>query len=146
MTTPIREQLLAAITARVQGEYGIPAPEDERDLPVTIVQDESDEALENRYGLTRLAMPVAIGRAEVVESGATRDELRAQANDMLAAIIVAMHTDDSFDGLAEGVEYLGGGIQTDARFVFCEASFRIRYHHARGNPYSLEPDDGPPGP
>jgi len=40
MPTPIREQLLAAITTAVGGEYGIPAPEDERDLPVTIVQDD----------------------------------------------------------------------------------------------------------
>ena len=61
MATPIRERLLSALTTAVAGEYGIPAPEDERDLPVTIVQDGADEA-GGSYGVVALDGP-AHGRS-----------------------------------------------------------------------------------
>lgn len=137
MATSIREQLLAAITAAVDGEYGVPAPEDERDLPLTIVQDSSDDAAP-RYDSIELVTPIAIGRAEQAIS-TDRVQLRAQAHEMLARIVTDMAADETFGGLAVGVDYAGGGIQAEVgKFVFAEASFRVRWRHLRGNPYLIE--------
>lgn len=134
---PIREMLLRRITTAVGGEYRVPAPEDERDLPVTIVQDAPDEA-DTAYGMARIAMPVAIARAEAAGAGDS-SALRSQAHEALAAIVRAVFADETFHGLADGVDYVGGGIQTEiGKFVFAEASFRVRYHHVRGNPFVLD--------
>lgn len=134
---PIREMLLRRITMAVGGSYRVPAPEDERDLPATIVQDAADEA-EAAYGMHRLAMPVAIARAQAaVDTDASA--LRSQAHDALAGIVREVYADETFNGLADGVDYVGGGIQTEiGKFVFAEASFRVRYHHVRGNPFVLD--------
>ena len=129
----IREQLIAAILTATGGEYGVPAPEDERDLPVTIVQDSTDTATTN-YDYTACSMPITVARAELAV-GTDRNALRAQAHAALAALIAAMHTDETFGALALGVDYTGGGIQTEVgKFVFAEASFTVRYQHLRGQP------------
>ena len=129
----IREQLIAAILTATGGEYGVPAPEDERDLPVTIVQDGTDTASGN-YDYTACSMPITVARAELAV-GTDRNALRAQAHAALAALITAMHTDETFGALALGVDYTGGGIQTEVgKFVFAEASFTVRYQHLRGQP------------
>jgi hypothetical protein len=134
----IRERLLAAITAAVGGEYGLPAPEDERDLPVTIVQDDADEAT-TRYDEVQISTPIAIGRAEQALIG-DRLQLRQQANEALARLYVAMTADPTFGGLADGVDYVGGGIQAEqGKFVFAEATFRVRWRHLVGNPYLRDP-------
>jgi hypothetical protein len=136
MTAPVRERLIAAILTATGGAYGVPAPEDERDLPLTLVQDGTDTAA-NNYDYTACPMPLSIARAEVA-TGSTRDALRAQAHDALAALITAMHTDETFGGLAVGVDYTGGGIQAElGKFVFAEASFTVRYQHLRGQPAVL---------
>lgn len=135
-TVAVRERLLAAIVLATGGAYGVPAPEDERDLPLTIVQDGNDTASAN-YDFTACSMPVSVARAEVA-TGSTRDALRIQAHAALTALIAAMHTDETFGGLAVGVDYTGGGIQTElGKFVFAEASFVVRYQHLRGAPASL---------
>lgn len=140
MPVPIREQLLAAITEAVGGEYSIPAPEDERDLPVTIVQDGTDEA-GAQYGVSAWITPVAIATAQAavdttaMSSTAARVALRAQAHDALAALHVALAEDPSFGGLADGFDDAGQAIQTEVgRFVFAELQIRVRWHHVRGNP------------
>lgn len=136
----IREQLLAAITLAVNGQYGVPTPEDERELPLTIVQDSTDEAA-TRYDTVEITTQIAVGRAEAA-TGTDAAALRAQANDMLAQIVTDMHADETFDGLAYGVDYAGGGIQAEVgKFVFAEASFRVRWHHLRGDPYSQTPTE-----
>ena len=136
MTTSIRERLLAAILTATGGEYGLPAPEDERDLPVTIVQDGTDSASAN-YDATECAMPLSIGRAEAA-TATSRDALRQQAHTALASLLTAMHADETFGGLAARVDYTGGGIQIEAgRLVFAEASFTVTYRHARGQPAVL---------
>lgn len=137
MSAPVRERILSALTAAVRGEYGIPAPEDERDLPVTIVQDGADTATPS-YDIIRCAMPVGIATAEQA-SGETKSQLRAQANDLLARIIRTVQADETLGGLADGIDYAGGGIQTEAgKFVFAEAQFSVRYHFLRGNPYLID--------
>lgn len=136
--TAIREQVLAAITTAVDGEYGLPAPEDERDLPVTIVEDQPDESADDVYGTSNVRMPVVVASAAAVVSN-DRDAMRAQANALLASIITDMYADETFGGLADGVEYTTGGIQTEiGKFVFAEAQFLVRYHHLRGDPETIE--------
>lgn len=137
MTDSVRERLLSAIQTALSAEYGLPAPEDERDLPVTIVQDGTDTAGQN-YGYTVCSMPISVGRAEAAAS-VNRDTQRAQAHAALAALITAMQADETFGGLAVGVDYTGGGIQLEAgKLVFAEATFVVRYQHLRGQPAVLE--------
>lgn len=140
----VREQLLAEITAAVGGEYSIPAPEDERDLPVTIVQDGTDEATVN-YGRSDWVTPLAIATAEqaidtsAMDSTAARAALRAQAHEALAALHEALNADPTFDGLADGFDEVGQAIQTEiGKFVFAELQIRVRWHHVRGNPYLID--------
>ena len=137
MDAPVRERLLAAITAAVGGVYRVPTPEDERDLPLTFVQDSTDAA-QDGYDYTVLTMPVAVARAELASS-ADQAQQRAQAHGMLADVVAAMYADPTFGGLAVGLGLSGGGIQTElGKFVFAEASFEVRYQHVRGNPRALE--------
>jgi hypothetical protein len=129
----VREQILSAITTLVGGEYGVPAPESERDLPITIVQDTPDERADDTYHHTRLLMPVAIAKA-VEATSRDPDAMRSQAHDLLSDIIATMFADETFGALADGLEYSGGGIQTEVgKFVFAEAQFVVRYHHVRGD-------------
>ena len=138
MPTAIREQILSAITAAVGGEWGIPAPESERDLPITLVQEGDDEATTDIYNQTNVEMPIAIGKAESV-TDTDRDAMRAQGHALLAGIITTMFTDETFGALADGIEYIGGGIQTEVgKFVFAEAQFTVRYHHLRGDPFTID--------
>lgn len=138
MPTSIREQLLSAITTAVGGKYDIPAPESERDMPVTIVRDEVEEASSDAYGATYIVLPVVIGKAETV-SNLDQNAMREQAHSLHAAIITAMHTDETFGGLADSVEYITGGIETEVgKFVFAEAQFNVRYHHVRGDPFTID--------
>lgn len=138
MPTSIREQLLAAITTAVDGKYDIPAPETERDLPVTIVRDEVEDATTDSYNTTNIVMPVTIGRAALADDP-DQDLMRAQAHALHAGIITTMFTDETFGGLADGVEYVRGGIETEVgKFVFAEAQFAVRYHHVRGDPFTID--------
>ena len=134
---PVREQVLAAITAAVQGVYRVPTPEDERDLPLTFVQDSTDD-VGTDYDYTVVATPVAVARAAPADS-ADAVAQRAQAHQMLAELVTAMCEDETFGGLAQGVELVGQGIQTElGKLVFAEASFRVRWRHVRGDPFALE--------
>jgi len=139
VTAPVRERLLAAIVLATGGVYGVPAPEDERDMPLTLVVDGTDTAQEN-YDMTQWAMPLTLGRAELATSTTgDRTAMRAQAHDALATLLTAMHTDPTFGGLATGVDTTGGGIQQEAgKFIFAEATFTVRYQHLRGQPAVLE--------
>lgn len=138
MPTPIREQLLSAITTAVGGKYNAPAPTVEEDAPVIGVTDEPDEAVEGSYGEQALAMPLRVGKAEIAE-GSSEDEFRAQGHTMLAELIEKMFVDETFGGLADGIDYTGGGILTEVgKFIFAEAQFSVRYHTVRGNPYLID--------
>jgi len=89
----VREQILAALTTAVSGEYGTPAPEDERDLPITIVQETGlDTASEDQYGFTNVEIPVSVASAVIAASN-NRELMRAQANELLASIISTVFAD-----------------------------------------------------
>lgn len=139
MPISIREQLVDAITTAVGGEYGIPAPEDERDLPVTIVAEGEETASPEAYDQENMELTIAVAKAAVSVSSTDRDAMRAQGHELLASIRVAMFADETFGGLADGVEYTGGGISSElGKIVFAEAQFLVRYHTVRGDPYTQE--------
>lgn len=137
MALSIREQILAAITTVVDGEYGVPAPVDERDLPQTVVDDGQD-AITAEYDISRIEMPVVIARAAQAVSG-DRSALRAQANAIYAAIVEEMAADETFGGLADEAELTGGLIIAEVgKFVEAQTVFTVRFHHLRGDPYTIE--------
>ena len=138
----VRERLLAAICTATGGVYRVPTPEDERDLPLTFVQDSTDD-VETDYDFTRLVMPVAVARAELATS-TDRAAQRAQAHAMLAELVASMYTDETFGALAQGISLSGQGIQTElGKYVFAEASFQVRYQHVRGDPTATEIEADP---
>jgi hypothetical protein len=50
-----------------------------------------------------------------------------------------MFADETFGALADGIEYTGGGIQTEVgKFVFAEAQFTVSYHYVRGDPFTID--------
>lgn len=136
MTLSIRERLLEAITTAVGGVYAEPDPVDERDLPFTLVVDQ-DETASLSYDTITHQMPISIVRitaATVEHSGAA---LRTQANEQLAALMVAMHNAGDFSGLAVSAVYTGGGIAVEAgQNVFAQADYLITYNTVRGDPYN----------
>jgi hypothetical protein len=136
MPTSIREQLLDAITTAVDGQFGVPDPGDLRDLPVTIVDDGEEVAEDTVYNQTNVELPIVVAKA--AESSSTaRETMRQEANELLASIITDMFADETFGGLADGVSYTGGEIQTEVgKFVFAQAQFAVRYHFDHGDPYS----------
>ena len=81
----VREQLLAAITTAVGGVYRLPTPEDERDLPLTFVQEGTDDATAD-YDYHYLVMPVAVATGAHAISP-DRAAQRAQAHAMLAELV-----------------------------------------------------------
>ena len=140
MPTSIREKIIAAITTAVGGEYDIPAPEDSRDLPVTIVRDLPEQAADDQYGISNMIIPVAIARAQAANSH-DREAMRIQGNDIHAQLIAEMFADETFGNLADGIEYTGGGIEAEVgMFVAAEVQFNIRYHTVRGDPYTIDED------
>lgn len=138
----VRERLLAAITTAVGGVYRVPSAEDERDLPLVFVQDGPDEASSN-YDFVRLVMPVSVAHAAEAVS-TDRAEQRAQAHEMLADLVAAMQADETFGGLAQGVELVGVSINTElGKLVFAESSWQVTYRHLRGDARALEvPPEG----
>jgi len=135
MPVSIREQLLAAITLAVGGEYNTEIPTDERELPITLVLDDVETATSD-YDETIIEIPVAVARAAAT-IGRDGDTQRAQANALQAEIITEMFADSTFGGLAQNTEYDGGGITLNSTFVGAEAQFTIKFSHVRGDPYTL---------
>lgn len=145
MPTSVREQLLSAITTAVSGTYGLPLPEDERDLPVTIVQDGEETATPSNYGGTQYEVEVAVLQVDALDptSGQTQAQfqtsMRGKCHELLAAAQTAFFADPTFGGLADGVDYTGGSIATEANgLCYASAQFSVRYHTVRGDPFTID--------
>ena len=135
MPISIREQLLAAITLAVGGEYDSDIPSDERELPITLVSNDVESATSN-YDSTVIEIPVAVARV-AVSTGRTGDAQRTQANALLSEIITEMGADETFGGLSTSAEYQGGdAVALDNKFVAAEAQFTVTFEHLRGDPYT----------
>lgn len=138
MPVSIREQLLDAIATAVGGEYGVPAPELDRDLPICIVQDGNETSSRDQYGFDVIQLTVVVAKAAEADSS-NKSAMRAQAHELLASIRVAMSADETFGDLAASTEYAGGGISTElAKICFAEAEFNVRYQTVSGDPYTIE--------
>lgn len=146
MPTPIREQLIAAITTAVGGTYGVPLPETSRDVPLIVVQDGEETASADAYGLTHYEMEMAvvsIDAADAYEVGQSQDEyqaaMRGKCHDLLAALQTSFFQDETFGGLADGVDYAGGSIAAEANgLCYAAAQFNVRYHTVRGDPFTID--------
>lgn len=132
MSAPVRERVLQAILTATGGVWGVDGPEDERDVPLTVVHDESDSGGVTAYGVTSLTMPLTLVRFEVAASQ-DRNAQRAQAHLAMASLVAAMYVDSTFGGLVSGVDYLGGSVAVGGQLVQATCSFRIGYRHARGD-------------
>jgi hypothetical protein len=140
MSLPIREQILQALALRLDALRGLEGY-DLSELPITILVEGADEAQETDYDMTRVAMPVTIARA-VAKTGLKNDIWYEDANVEMAQMIVdAFGTDETFGGLAQGMEYAGGevGVLTDgAQGYTAQISLIIRYAFLHGNPFTAE--------
>lgn len=140
MPASVREQLINAIVTAVSGEWWLPTPEAEVDLPFCLVQDGEEIASADDYGHTSIELPIIVAKAASADS-TDKTVLRQQCNELLAGIIQDMFTDPTYGGLVDGVDYTGGSIQTEVgRYCFAEAQFTIRYHTVRGDPYTIDLD------
>lgn len=140
MSLPIRDQIIQAIVQAVDGRYDISSAIDDADLPVCIVADEPEEATPDAFNHTYMVMPVAVARA-VKSKEFDVTKMRQEASRLLASIIVDMHADDTFGGLADGVDYTAGGILVEPGMrCMAEAQFDVRYHTVRGDPFTIDED------
>jgi len=146
MPTPIREQLLSAITTAVGGSYGVQLPDSDRDVPLIIVQDAEETAQPDAYGSTNYEIEIVVVSADAAPAytdGQTQAEyqaaMRAKCHDLLAAVQSLFFTDPTFGGLADGVDYTGGSIATEVNgLCFAVAQFNVRYHTVRGDPFTTD--------
>lgn len=138
MPTSVREQLIAAILTAVNGQYTASVPRDDDELPLCIVQDGEEQASADDYGHMHMIMPVAIAKASVIASIGL-DAQRQECHELLASIITDMHADETFGGLADGIDYTGGGVLAEpGNRCMAEAQFDVRYHTVRGDPYTID--------
>ena len=140
MSLPIREQILQALATRVSAQRGLEGY-DLDDLPLTVMIEGEESEGDSDYDLTRLVLPVTIARA-IEQTGIKGDAWYTAANTALADLIKeAYGSDETFGGLADGMDYTGGstGVLTDgAKGVMVQTFFNIRYAFAHGNPYTRE--------
>ncbi|MEY5098585.1 MAG: hypothetical protein RJA36_1304 [Pseudomonadota bacterium] len=140
MTQPVRERVLAALTAAVGGVYRMPTPEDSEDMPLTFVQASSDEVTTD-YEVHYARMPVAVARAAYAASPDQAAQ-RAQAHAMLAELVAQLWADPTLGGLCSGagLQLVGQGIELDlGRLVFAEVSLVLPYRTVRGDATALPP-------
>lgn len=137
MTAPVRERLLAAIVLACGAVYGLESAPLADELPVTVVRDDGSDTASTNYDFTTWSMQVIVGRLENAASSEAV-AMRAQAHDALAGLITLMHADETFGGLAQGVEITAGEINLYAGAVVeALATFTVRYQHLRGQPAVL---------
>lgn len=133
----IREQLIAAIVDAVGGVYALPAPESEREVPITIVRDGEDQQAEQGYESTGWLMTVAIGRAVAADS-TDREARRQQAHSVLLDLYREIYVDETFGGLADGLAVTLQGMDLELpKIIMVALQFDVRYHHAIGDPLTL---------
>lgn len=137
MAISIREQILAVFCTAVGGSYALDTPDDDRDLPVTAVQD-GEETAEADYSCSQITLPVVVARAETTTSREA-DAMRTQCNAILAALISEVKASSALDALIDSVFYQSGFIQAEAgKYCMAQAAFTIQYHTVLGDPFNIE--------
>ena len=142
MSLPIREQIIQALATRVGATRRL-AMYDERDLPITVLQEGDDNAAEGMYGLTNVTTSISVARA-IRMDGVKDDNWYTELNTALAQLITELYTGGvDIDGLAHGMEYVSGSVDllTDAGVgAGVAVTVNVRYSFVHGNPYSLDAD------
>ncbi len=141
MSLPIREQIIRNLAARVGASRRLEMY-DERDLPITVLQEGDDQAAETGYDMTQVSMSISVARA-IPMTGVKGDAWYTELNDALADLIVELYTGgDDIGGLAQGIDYVSGSVDlvTDASAgAGVAVTVNVRYAFVRGNPYSQDP-------
>lgn len=134
--TPIREQIIAALAARLNAKRANSVIET---LPARTLWDGSDGNVErNRYGGVSVTTELTI---ETVHQ-ADRDHRQwsQQGNTILAALIAeATGTDRTLGGLVDDVAYTGGTIyypDEGSDIIGVDLVLAVRWSHRIGDPYS----------
>lgn len=134
--TPIREQIIAALAARLNAERANSVIET---LPARTLWDGSDGNVErNRYGGVSVTTELTI---ETVHQ-ADRDHRQwsQQGNAILAALIAeATGGDRTLAGLVDDVAYTGGTIyypEEGSDIIGVDLVLAVRWSHRIGDPYS----------
>ena len=142
MSVPIREQIIQKLATRVGATRRLEMY-DERDLPVTVLQEGDDTAAEGLYGLTNVTTSISVARA-IPMTGVKADDWYTQLNTALANLISELYTGgDDVDGLAHGMDYVSGSVDllTDGSVgAGVAVTVAVRYSFVHGNPYSQDAD------
>ena len=142
MSLPIREQIIRNLATRVGASRRLEMY-DERDLPITVLQEGDDQAAEGRYGLTNVTMSVSVARA-IPMNGVKSDTWYTELNTALANLITELYTGgDDIGGLAHGMDYVSGSVDlvTDASAgAGVAVTVAVRYATVHGNPFSQDSD------
>lgn len=140
MPDSIRQRLKTNLATALGGEWGLPAPTDERDLPFTSL-DNGSETASAAFDSMFCEITLTVARAAVATSP-TASVLNAEAEALQAAIHIELcgaSVDQTFGDLADEVTYLGGGTAVEmGKFIWGLAEFSVKYHHVRGDPYTIE--------
>lgn len=137
MPSTIREQILDALATRT-GATRVLEQYDVRDLPITVLAEGEDSAVETAYGMTAVTMPVTVARA-IALTGVKDDTWYADANEALGDLIVEIYAGgDTLGGLCQGIDYAGGAVEllTDgADGAAVQASVNVRFMFRHGDPF-----------
>lgn len=137
MPTSIREQWISALTTALLAEWGTPFPTTEAGLPFTRVLEGAD-AVSLQYDTATVQTSIEVGRM----AKATSTELatmRAEANQLLADLQTEAATAaTTLDDLLDGIDYAGGDIGVDSKFIYAVAELTVHWHHVRDDPYTID--------
>jgi hypothetical protein len=139
---PVRERVIRELVRRT-GAVRRLEMYDERDLPITVLQEGDDNAAEGLYGMTQVTTQVSIARA-LRMSGVKGDDWYTELNTALANLIKEIFKGgDELGGLALGMNYVSGSVDllTDAgQGAGVAVTVDVRYAFVHGNPYSQDAD------
>lgn len=136
MTLPIREQIIAALAARMTAERANTIIET---LPARSIWDGSDGNVErNRYGGMDVTTDITV--ETVHQADLDHHQWSTQANVILAELITtATGTDRTLGGLADDVAYAGGTIyypEEGSDIIGVDLVLTVRWSHRIGDPYT----------
>ena len=141
MSLPVREQIIRNLATRVGASRRLEMY-DERDLPITVLQEGDDQAAETGYDMTQVSMSISVARA-IPMTGVKSDRWYTELNTALAKLITELYTGgDDIGGLAQGMDYVSGSVDlvTDGGVgAGVAVTVNVRYAFVRGNPYSQDP-------
>jgi len=139
---PIRERILRELVRRTGAVRRLESY-DERDLPITVLQEGDDNATEGLYGMTQVTTQVSIARA-LRMTGVKGNDWYTELNTALANLIREIFAGgDDLGGLALGMDYVSGSVDllTDAgQGAGVAVTVSVRYAFVHGNPYSQDAD------